>query len=87
MRGAVELYNLAKNLRRQDALFAECIRTFATRDVDGRAWLHRLEVELQRIDTVTYVLHVPTTSKPHVRTDRSKPAYPDMYGYRPLVSP
>ena len=38
----------AKNLRKEDVLFAECVRTFATRDVDARAWLHRVDVELQR---------------------------------------
>ena len=49
LRGAVELFNLAKNLRRGDVLFAECVRTFSNQDVDARAWLHRLEVELQRL--------------------------------------
>ena len=77
VRGAVELYNLAKNLRRNDALFAECVRTFATRDVDARAWLHRLEMEVQKVETIPYVTQVPTTIRPHVRNDRGKPSYPD----------
>ena len=47
IRGAVEVYNLASHLRNGDALFAESIRTFPTRDVDARAWLHRLALEVQ----------------------------------------
>ena len=46
MRGAVEVFNLASRLRHGDALFAECVRTFPTRDLDARAWLHRLSVEV-----------------------------------------
>ena len=48
LRGAVETFNLARHLRREDVLFAECVRTFTTQDVDARAWLHRLHLELQR---------------------------------------
>ena len=49
IRGAVEVYNLASHLRDGDALFAESIRTFSTRDVDARAWLHRLALEVQAV--------------------------------------
>ena len=41
VRGAVEVFNLASRLRHGDVLFAECVRTFAMRHVDARAWLHR----------------------------------------------
>ena len=42
-RGAVELFNLCRNLHPQDVLFAECIRTFQEFTIDGRAWMYRLE--------------------------------------------
>ena len=77
----------AKKMRRIDALFAECIRTFNTQDVDARAWFHRLDVETQRVETHTYVSYIPATVRPHVRTERGQPAYPDMYGFRLLVHP
>ena len=47
LRGAVEVFNLARHLRENDSLFPECVRTFATRDVDARSWLYRLEIEHQ----------------------------------------
>ena len=96
MRGAVEVFNLASRLRHGDALFAECVRTFPTRDLDARAWLHRLSVEAQRVQVqrnpegkpiVTYITHVPATSRPHVRTGRAKAQYPQCYGYRPQRAP
>ena len=34
-RGAVEVFNLCRNLHPQDALFAECIRTFNEHTLDG----------------------------------------------------
>ena len=49
LRGAVEEFNLCMNLRAKDVLFAECIRTFATVHVDAQQWMHRLEVELERV--------------------------------------
>ena len=45
LRGAVEVFNLASNLRRGDVLFAECIRTFPSRTIDGYSWRHRLHIE------------------------------------------
>ena len=74
-------------LRHGDALFAECVRTFATRDVDARAWLHRLEVQLQTVVEQARVVLVPPTVKPHIRNERIKPPYVDMYGFRPLAAP
>ncbi len=38
-RGAVEQFNLCRNLHPQDVLFAECIRTFNSHDIDGRSWM------------------------------------------------
>ena len=42
-RGAVEVFNLARNLNERDVLFAKSIRTLKEHTVDGRAWLYRLE--------------------------------------------
>ena len=36
-RGAVEIFNLSRNLNEKDVLFAECIRTFKEHTVDARA--------------------------------------------------
>ena len=85
VRGAVEVYNLARNIRPNDCLFAECIRTFATVDVDARAWLHRLEVELQNLREVAFVTYVPPSVRPHVRSNNCKPEYADMYGFTPKL--
>ena len=38
-RGAVEVANLCRNLRVNDVLFAECIRTFDSSTIDGRSWM------------------------------------------------
>ena len=68
-RGAVELFNLARNLNERDVLFAECIRTFNEHTVDGRAWLYRLESlhsgkNLQNECLQTYVPETKKTECP-----------------------
>ena len=88
-RGAVEIFNLCRNLHPHDVLFAECIRTFLETTIDGRAWMHRLEASqmaqtLKQQDLQTYV---PPTKKPNVRTDRSRGNAFDSYGLRPLCHP
>ena len=42
-RGAVDLFNLCRNLHPSDVLFAECIRTLKEHTLDGRQWMYRLE--------------------------------------------
>ena len=42
-RGAVEVFNLCRHLQMGDVLFAECIRAFGSRVVDGRGWMYRLD--------------------------------------------
>ena len=49
LRGAVEEFNLCINLRADDALFAECIRTYPSVHVDAQRWLYRVELELSLI--------------------------------------
>ena len=84
VRGAVELFNLCRNLRKSDALFAECVRTFCTISVDAQTWLRRLEVELQHVDVLETLAVVPPTSRPNVRSVHAKPPVVDAYGFRPL---
>ena len=76
-RGAVEIFNLCRNLKQHDVLAAECIRTFMTKTIDGSQWMHQLEIQ-------TYI---PPTRKPSVRTNRTKANDKDIYGLRPLTSP
>ena len=88
-RGAVEVFNLCKNLHKNDVLFAECIRTFKSHDIDGRSWMYRLEATEQHKHFVTSSIqnYVPPTKKPNVKTDRSRANEMDVYGYRPLHHP
>ena len=88
-RGAVEVFNLCRNLHPHDVLFAECIRTFSSANIDGRSWMYRLTASQLSADisTCTAQSYVPPTKKPNVRTDRSKANEMDVYGYRPLVHP
>ena len=72
-RGAVEIFNLCRNLHPHDVLFAECIRTFDEHTIDGRAWMYRLEAA-QMASTVKHhdlQTYIPPTKKPNVRSDRS----------------
>ena len=85
LRGAVEEFNLCANLRANDVLFAECIRTFPTVDMNGQQWLHRLEVELEHTASFSTPVPVPPTRKPHARSLRSKAPWVDLYGFRPLT--
>ena len=87
LRGAVELFNLTRNMRAGDVLFAECVRTFMTKDVDARPILHRLSVVSQHAPDTEHVSLVPATVKPHVRTERSTVPWADAYGFRPLQPP
>ena len=84
LRGAVEQYNLTTNLRANDVLFAECIRTFATVMVNAQAWLHRLELELQKVVEMKVDTPVPRTKAPNRRSIHSKAPWVDLYGFRPL---
>ena len=84
IRGAVEEFNLCVNLRANDVLFAECIRTFATVTVNAQAWLHRLELELQSRAELAAAVAVPPTRRPNKRSLRSKAPWVDLYGFRPL---
>ena len=88
-RGAVEIMNLCTNWHKRDVLNAECIRTFSSCDIDGRAWMNRLETsqnssQMRDSSVTTYV---PPTRKPSARTPNSKVNEFEAYGWRPLDSP
>jgi hypothetical protein len=87
LRGAVEESNLCRHLRRGDALFAECFRTYQTVDVNAQQWLHRLAVELERLEELRVPVFVPPTRKPNIRSSRCKAPLVDLYGFRDLQSP
>ena len=88
-RGAVEVFNLARNLHARDVLFAECIRSFTSVTIDGQSWVHRFltsqhDKKLEQSSLETYV---PPTRKPNVRTDRVRANDFEVYGFRPQVQP
>ena len=66
VRGAVEEFHLCTNLHEYDALFAECIRSFPTVTVDAQNWLHRLEVELERVSDMEVTTMVLPSKKSHI---------------------
>ena len=88
-RGAVEVFNLCRHLKTGDVLFAECIRTFGSRVVDGRGWMYRLEASQldSKFTSESVQKYIPVTRKPNVRTDRSVANDMDIYGLRPLRHP
>jgi hypothetical protein len=88
-RGAVEIFNLCRNLHPYDVLFAECIRTFDEHTLDGRSWLYRLESSQlhKNLKEDSLQSYIPPTKKPNVRTDRSRANEFEAYGYRPLCHP
>ena len=89
LRGAVEVTNLCRHLKMNDVLFAECIRTFGSRVIDGRGWMYRLEATQMdsKFTSESLQTYIPVTRKPNVRTDRSVPNDMDVYGLRPLRYP
>ena len=88
-RGAVEIFNLCRNLHSHDVLFAECIRTFKEHTVDGRSWMYRLEAwQLNKnLAEESLQSYVPPTKTPNTRTDRSRVNEYEAYGFRPLRYP
>ena len=95
-RGAVEVFNLCRNLHPNDVLFAECIRTFSSITIDGRSWMRRLEHMERATGGAQYIdgpvqfdmdVYVPPTKRPNLRTDRTNANLMDIYGFRPLRHP
>jgi len=86
IRGAVEEFHLCTNLHKNDALFAECIRSFPHVTVDAQKWLHRLEMEIERVAEMQVTAMVPPAKKPQIRSRKTIP-HMDIYGFRALNTP
>jgi len=82
LRGAAEVFNLCVNLRSEDSLFQECIRTFMTVAFPGSAFLHRLELELDGVGCERVSTRIPPTRRPAERSKGSTPPIVDIYGFR-----
>ena len=81
--GAVEQFNLASIMRRDDVLFLECIRTFQTFDVDTQAFFNRLRVTLEKSLDLGYKVYVRAAKSAQVRTRIAEPQQVEIYGYSP----
>ena len=86
VRGAVEEFNLCTNLHGNDALFAECIRSFASVTTDAQNWLYRMQVETDKVAKKQITAMVPGNKRPHLRGRQPIPDV-DIYGFRPLDTP
>ena len=88
-RGAVEIFNLCKNLNVKDVLMAECIRTFGSQTIDGRNWMHVVETSWNssKMKVASVITYIPPARKPNVRTNRSKVNALEAYGFRPMEHP
>ena len=88
-RGAVEVFNLCRNLHKSDALFAECIRTFNSHSLDGCSWLYRLEASQlsKALKEHTLQTFIPPTKKPNRRSIYSRVNECEAHGSRRLCYP
>lgn len=82
LRGAAEVFNLCVNLRKEDSLFQESLRTFMTVTFPGGAFLRRLELELDGVGCDSFSQRIPPTRRLAARSKSSKPPMVDVYGFR-----
>ena len=75
-------FNLCVNMRKEDSLFQECIRTFMEVSFPGMAFLDRFEAETKGVD-IEIVRRVPKCRGPRSKTQNlmSVP-HVDAYGFR-----
>ena len=83
LRGSVEVDNLCVNLRKDDSLFQECIRTFQEVSLPGGAFLNRLETELHGVGG-EFTRRIPPTRRPTARPRYATAPLVDAYGFRGL---
>ena len=82
LRGAPEIFNLSVNMREEDSLFQECIRTFMEVSFPGMAFLNKLESETKDVN-MEIVRAVPKTRGPRSRPRKQTSVpYVEAYGYR-----
>lgn len=84
LRGAVDCFNLCVNLREEDSLFHDCVRTFRSTSFPGSAFLHRLELELAGVGAECVSMRIPASRRPHARSKASRPPAADAYGFRDI---
>ena len=84
LRGAVETFNLAVNLRESDSMFQECMRTFMAVNLPGSSFIYRLETELGADGTDCVSARIPPTRRPSERSKGSEAPVVDAYGFRGL---
>ena len=82
LRGAPEIFNLSVNMRKEDSLFQECIRTFMEVSFPSMDFLKRLEAETKGVD-IEIIRRVPKCRAPQSKFRKFKPVpHVDAYGYR-----
>ena len=74
-------FNLCANLRQDDTLFQECIRTFMTVSIPGSAFMQRLYLELDGVGG-NLSLKVPPTRRPGLIARNGCAPIVDVYGFR-----
>ena len=74
-------FNLCANLRPEDTLFQECIRTFMTVSLPGSAFMQRLSLELDGVGG-DLTLRVPPTKRPGLIARSGQAPIVDVYGFR-----
>ena len=72
LRGAPEIFNLSVNMRKEDSLFQECIRTFMEVSFPSMAFLKRLEAETKGVD-IEIIRRVPKSKGPRSKIRKFKP--------------
>jgi len=81
LREAQASFNLCANLRPDDVLFQECIRTFMTVSLPGCAFMQRLHLELDGVGG-DLSLKVPPTKRPGLIARNGSAPIVDVYGFR-----
>ena len=81
LREAQAIFNLCVNLRPDDSLFQECLRTSMTVAFCGNAFLQRLELEMDGVGG-DLSLRVPPTRRPGLIARNGSAPMVDAYGFR-----
>ena len=81
LRGAPEVYNLSVNMRKEDSLFQECIRTFLEASFPGGAFLAKLEAETHGVGGVL-IRRIPPSRGPKSKYRFMSAPQVDAYGFR-----
>lgn len=81
LRGAPEVYNLSVNMRKDDSLFQECIRTFQEVSFPGGAFLAKLEAESHGVGG-ELVRRIPKSRGPKSSYRYMSAPHVDAYGFR-----